>query len=583
MKPSETTTSSMEKCFCHAILEVHSRRITDSRLKSLFDPKEQLIQKIEKGGSIDDPLKEFPDFDKNSKCSPKLTLRDVRTHMLILGVRSYRITRKELIVYLDYFENTPSRCLKSWIRRKDFSGMIEVLKKTKVMHVDLEDSGMTFEEVAEWFEFGIFRDFKFTTKKITTRISAWIYGDREWFHQRNVSSDIFMIPKELPRISRWNDLLFNTSHFEMYHRTMTPPKIQDKFETDASLEFMFMYEFNAIQFHDLSCKEKERKIELLERVLTTVSSSGIKMDMLTPCGLPIWHLNHYRFLNDRRVVNDSWPDFHYRYASDSSRRYEIPKFIQDRMLVLPYPKFSPDLWGFYPKKIKDLIFTLLCMQKFRRDSFPLSKDILRILLSHAVYESYVDAENKLKKWADLSKQYATVGVDTIIIRALDQRITEEGKTKVQKAPILAARLVALYLGYDNTEYYAQNAAIYKDKNQMRYPVICDRAWYVGHGNTTKTRKLINSDYKDDCSELLYRNTVDKANVMLGECYDNNIALSLIWKGKIDINKENGRIVDLKKAIKLSRLKQEKDRKAFKRLEDAEEPPVKKVRVRKANE
>lgn len=202
----------------------------------------------------------------------------------------------------------------------------------------------------------------------------------------------------------------------------------------------------------------------------------------------------------------------------------------------PYPRFNKTKYYTYPRDLKVIIFSMLCWHGRFRNIYRISdKNLIYLILDYVVFNYYLDLEEKIKKWNILSEKYKSIRKEVFRERCIDSFIRTD----------FAPELKALndISGY-NLKSTLANFHDYESKGMTQWKVF-NRNYNI--------RELVNF------------------------CYEHNIAMSLIRKGKIKLNKQL-EIIDLGEAVRLSKVKREKDKEKGLNLLKSEESMTKRIKL-----
>jgi hypothetical protein len=293
---------------------------------------------------------------------------------------------------------------------------------------------------------------------------------------------------------------------------------------------------------------------MVDIIFEEISRRGVMFEYI----LPVYHFNHLRFVpkeygymqidkrhgDKRNLENSDLTD----YLMGCESQY------------VPYPRFHRSLWWSYPKALKSIIFTVMCLMGHRRKSFSLGRDVtMNILMHYVVFNFYVDAEEKLQEWTARAEKYMTIEWTTLDNIALDCGLASfhRGRGSVSNADRkqLGYRLAAFSLGYADLEEC--RFVSYVSMNALEWMTI---------QNMWPELRRDNQDYSVESSHK-FRNSLDAMKYLLRDCYGSKIAVSLIRDGLIKFTK-NGRILDTSAGQKLSHTRRQQNFQLLSRLVDS---------------
>lgn len=419
---------------------------------------------------------------------------------------------------------------------------------------NLDKTGIKMSDVAKYFEYGVYRDFMDNPiSRPISAINAWLFG------------------------FAWDQLLPQIGHLREYEN----PRI--RMTVDEWKILMPCYPWESIlggkhaTYHDVqnfaeridlfplrgsgrlgpfNGSTRKAHDAMVDSIFEEISRRGVMFESI----LPVYHFNHLRF------VPKEYGYMQIDKRHDDKRNLENSDLTDYLMgcesQYVPYPRFHRSLWWSYPKALKSIIFTVMCLMGHRRKSFSLGRDVtMNILMNYVVFNFYVDAEEKLQEWTTRAEKYMSIEWTTLDNIALDCGLASfhRGKESVSNAnrKQLGYRLAAFVLGYADLDL--------EEARFVSYVGMAAIDWTSIHNMWPELRGD-NRDYSVESSHK-FRNSLDAMKYLLRDCYGSKICISLIRHGLIKFTK-NGRILDTREAQKLSHTRRQENFQILGRLIDS---------------
>lgn len=404
---------------------------------------------------------------------------------------------------------------------------------------DLELSEFPLEEIVKYFNYGVYRKFRFIYGENNNAVGAWLFGfgwddimihhalmssDTKITHDSNYNKKGCMSDEHAYEIMRYIDITDGTPHITIqrllkfiaiYLELSTAPNVSNLFSTSIKSRIVcFMLEANrrGIKFCEVNRDQ-------IDRCVTDTFDFG---------NVPIvQHLNHV-------IIMPSRPRLVWHPTPDSRYDHPIQKFTESEQFpkYFSYPKFSKSMMPVYSRDLRKIIFTTLCCFRIGLGKI-LPRDLLPMIFNYVVFNYYFHLEELINEWKELGEKYNKIGRTTLEDRCMDVQIDDDEQIGLVYMKSL------IDLGHANIRTH--------------------REVFISH-IVRKTWKV----FKSITAGRSWNESNRILSDMIAECYDREIAVSLIRHGKIKISK-TGEILDIEKAIELSISKRAKDKAAGLRL------------------
>lgn len=465
----------------------------------------------------------------NSFNSPLNNADLINMNYILCGRNIYR----DEVINVSQIHSFTEEAVESFI-----SGNINLLYAIKIFNIPYIDKiicNKSFEEYIKICDYGYYRMFFDTYNTVKTIKDAWIYGRElnDIFSSVHITDeDILLFLKYLPmpnplKISYISGVL-HKCRYDINRESENMGLIIKR-----RIRY-FLLEVNSRGVNFIDIKHNAHSYSYMNKPLTDLLKhrfeyyNGDREDIngvmqLNIKNIPlVKHLNHINLLPKNFYCLNAYPDL---------------KEILKEESRFPYPKFNRNKYYKYPRDLKTIIFSTLCWYYSFRKIYRVSdKNLIYLILDYVVFNYYLDLEEKIKEWNVLSDKYRSIKKETFRERCIDSFIYSDFAPEFKALNDIS--------GY-NMRSPLINFDLYSIKNIYK--------WKALKGKHSLTDKLIQF------------------------CYKHDIAMTLIRKGKIKLN-EKLEIIDLGEAVRLSKVKREKDKEKGLNLLKSEESMTKRIKL-----
>ncbi len=363
--------------------------------------------------------------------------------------------------------------------------------------------GGSFEDAVKYFEFGAFMKYSINLPWSFEEQSS-LYG--HWLEGSNLKNVVFSGNKDHPYTYYHDDKAINT------YLKATPDK--NLFARDGTRKSTNLAPSVSTVYYDDRSMSPNMTYARMTLVMIEILRRGLNFQPFAFSGNPVWHIRHAQGIKYLEKVTLG---FGSAFNSNPASKTFLKKWLKDptNERYMAYPTYSRKDYKSYPPYVQKVLVLVGCIG----NRMHLHKDLRQMLFEMVVVGLYDSVGIERDRIRHLELYYKTRPSGWVKAACLDRRLAVKGFH--HNSGMICSILALSVLGHmpiDSRENYVQ--------------LVCKRM-----------HSWISAGMKDSKAW--------QQRQLAEMCYDNGIAISLVMKCQIPLDR-NFRILDLEDAQEQTR-------------------------------